>query len=79
MSKALLDTDIFSELLRAKNASVRTAADVYVKAHGRITLSVITVLEVVKGFQKAQREDAIKRFMGTLAAMEILDIGIQSS
>jgi len=52
MSKAVLDTDIFSEVLRAVNVTVIGHAQTYRQAHGRLTLSVITVMEMVKGFQK---------------------------
>src|SRR5271157_130342 len=55
MSKAVLDTDIFSEVLRAVNVTVIGHAQTYRQAHGRLTLSVITVMEMVKGFQKIQR------------------------
>ena len=53
MNKALLDTDIYSEVLRAVNATVTANARTYRQAYGRLTLSVITVMEMVKGLQKA--------------------------
>ena len=49
MNKALLDTDIYSEILRGDNATVTAHARTYRQAHGRLTLSVITVMEMVKG------------------------------
>ncbi len=55
MNKALLDTDIYSEILRGVNATVTAHARTYRQAHGRLTLSVITVMEMVKGLQKVQR------------------------
>jgi tRNA(fMet)-specific endonuclease VapC len=47
MNKALLDTDIYSEILRAVNLTVAVHAHAYRQTHGRLTLSVITVLEMV--------------------------------
>jgi tRNA(fMet)-specific endonuclease VapC len=73
--RTLLDTDIFSELMRGKNEVVWSRADAYVKQHGRLTISVITVLEVAKGLQKAGRQDALARFVGTLASLEVLTMG----
>ena len=59
MNKALLDTDMYSEVLRAVNATVAANARTYRQAYGRLTLSVITVMEMVKGLQKVQRPQKI--------------------
>ena len=58
--KTLLDTDIFSELMRGKNEVVRARADAYLKQHDRLTISTITVLEVAKGLHKVRREARIR-------------------
>jgi len=47
MNKALLHTDIYSEILRGVNATVAAHALACRQAHGRLTLSVITVMEMV--------------------------------
>jgi len=73
--RALLDTDIFSELMRGKNEGVRVRAEAYVKEHGRLSISAVTVLEVVKGFQKVGRQDALERFVQSLASVEVLVTG----
>jgi tRNA(fMet)-specific endonuclease VapC len=73
--KTLLDTDIFSELMRDKNDTVRARADSYVEQHGRLTISVITVLEIVKGLQKAARQDTLRSFLDSLSTVEILTVG----
>ena len=49
MNKALLDTDILSEILKAKNAGVVANAIKYKEGFGHFTISVITVMEIVKG------------------------------
>ena len=77
--RTLLDTDIFSEVIRGKNASVVARADAYVKKHGRLTISLITVLECAKGLQKAQRPDAMDRFVGSLASLEVLGFGLDEA
>jgi tRNA(fMet)-specific endonuclease VapC len=73
MSKALLDTDIFSEVLRAVNPTVIGHAHTYRQAHGRLTLSVITVMEMVKGFQKVQRPQKILSLLAHVGAEEVLE------
>lgn len=74
IERALLDTDILSELMRGKNETVRARAEAYVRVHGRLSVSVITVLEIVKGLQKAGRKDAMDRFIGALDSVEVIDL-----
>lgn len=52
MNKALLDTDIYSEILKAFNQTVTSNATTYRQAHGRLTFAVITVMEIIQGLQK---------------------------
>lgn len=77
--KTLLDTDIFSELMRGKNEVVRARADAYVKQHGRLAISTVTVLEVAKGLQKAGRHDALERFVGSLPSVEVVPLGLEDA
>ena len=60
--RTILDTDIFSELMRDRNAVVRARANAYLMEHGRLTISVITVLEVTKGFTR-RAFDPLERFV----------------
>jgi predicted nucleic acid-binding protein len=75
MNKTLLDTDIYSEILRAVNSTVVANARSYRQAHGVLTLSVITVMEMVKGFQQVQRPQKIADLLTCVAAEEVLDFG----
>jgi tRNA(fMet)-specific endonuclease VapC len=52
LNKALLDTDIYSEILKAIDQNVIRNAIAYRKAEGRLTFSVITVMEIIQGLQK---------------------------
>jgi len=72
MKKALLDKDILSEILKAKNAGIVSKAVEYKENFERFTISVITVMEIVKGLHKAGRADALKKFLGGLQAIEII-------
>jgi tRNA(fMet)-specific endonuclease VapC len=72
MAKALLDTDILSEVLRGKNEVVRRQAETYLSQHGQLTISVLSVVEVVKGFERLQRQAEIDRFLAEVEGMEVL-------
>lgn len=72
MNKALLDTDILSEILKAKNADVVSKAVRYRETFEQFTISAITVLEIVKGLHKVGRADALKKFLGGLQAIEVI-------
>jgi tRNA(fMet)-specific endonuclease VapC len=75
MNKALLDTDIDSEVLRGVSATVDAHALAYRQARGRLTLSVITVMEMVKGLQKVQRPQEIATLLAQVATEELLEFG----
>ena len=55
MNKALLDTDIYSEAIKAIDPNVTRNAIAYRKDQGILTLSTITVMEVIPGFQRIQQ------------------------
>lgn len=73
MRKSLIDTDILSEILRAVNTTVARNADIYLGLHGRFSLSVITVMEMAKGFQKIQRPQKIDSLLTLVASEEVLE------
>ena len=72
MNKALLDTDIYSETIKAIDPVVTRNATAYRKAHGVLTFSVITVMEVVRGFQKSGSLGRLQTFRAAVALEEIL-------
>lgn len=79
MDKALLDTDIFSEILKGKNRQVAKRATAYRETFARYTISSITVMEIVKGFHKINREDKIQKFLSNLSALEVLTLDVGAS
>ena len=79
MDKALLDTDIFSEILKGIDQNVVARATAYRDAFGHYTLSVITVMEIVKGFHKLQRETRIRQFLAGIPTVELLTLDLQIS
>ncbi len=72
MSKALLDTDIYSEVLKASNPTVTQNATTYRQSQGILTLSSVTVMEIVRGFQKNQSARRLQAFLAAVALEEIL-------
>jgi len=79
MEKSLLDTDIFSEILKAKNPTVVENAVAYREHFPQYTLSAVTVTEMVKGFQRVGRLDAIERLTTALAREEVLSLDHESA
>lgn len=79
MEKTLLDTDIFSEILKQKHPQVIAVAKQYRHQFGRYTISTITVLEIVKGFHKVNREEEIQRFLTNLTTAEVVTLTLKSA
>jgi len=72
VNKALIDTDIFSELGKGVNQTVAGNGATYRAAFGRYTISVITVMEIVRGFQKKQSPRRSQAFLTNIASEEVL-------
>ena len=73
MNKALLDTDIYSEVLKAIHQNVTRSATTYRRAHGRLTFSVVTIMEIIQGLQKGgSSPKRIQTFRAAITPEEIL-------
>jgi tRNA(fMet)-specific endonuclease VapC len=72
MKRALLDSDIWSEIARDRNPTVSANAREYVRQHGRYTVSVVTVMEAVRGYSRVGREDKINLLLALFARSEVL-------
>jgi predicted nucleic acid-binding protein len=72
LNEALLDTDIYSEILKAVDQTVTRNAVAYRQAQGLLTLSTVTVMEVVRGFQKNQSQRKLQNFLSAIASEEVL-------
>jgi tRNA(fMet)-specific endonuclease VapC len=79
MDRALLDTDTFSEIIKAKNAIVMRNASAYRHQFGHYTISAVTVTELVKGLQKRSREDRIQNLIAGLAKEELLPLDLDAA
>jgi tRNA(fMet)-specific endonuclease VapC len=72
VNKALLDTDILSELFKGINRAVGRNASAYRQGLGHLTLSAITVMEIVSGLQRVQCASRIQKFMTNISGEEVL-------
>lgn len=79
MDRALLDTDIFSEVLKGIDQAVVAKATAYFSTFGRYTISTITVMEIVKGLHKMQREEQLQQFLAGLSTVELLTLDLSSA
>jgi tRNA(fMet)-specific endonuclease VapC len=79
LDKALLDTDILSESLKRIDRQVVSRATAYLAVFGHYTISTITVLEIVKGWHKRQREDKIQQFFAQIAVAEVLTLQLSDA
>ena len=73
MNKSLLDTDILSEIIKGIDQTVARNAATYRQAFGHYTLSAVTVMEIVQGFQKKQSFRRLQAFVASLATEEVID------
>jgi tRNA(fMet)-specific endonuclease VapC len=72
VSRVLLDTDIYSEVIKGINPTVTQNAIAYRRANGVLTLSVVTVMEIVRGFQQNQSIRRLTDFLTAVASEEVL-------
>lgn len=79
LNKALLDTDIYSEVLKAVDANVARNASAYRQAHGVLTLSTVSVMELVRGFQKRQSHRKLHALLSAIAVEEVLDFDLPAA
>jgi len=71
VNKALLDTDIYSEVAKGIDPLVVKNALAFRRTHKCLTLSVISVMEVVQGYQRIEASAKIQKFCRALEAEEI--------
>ncbi|QDT76001.1 PIN domain-containing protein [Lacipirellula limnantheis] len=79
MERSLLDTDVYSEILRSKNPKIVERSDIYRAQFDRFTLSTVTVVELVSGLQRLQRNARIEALLDALDAEEVLPIDLDSA
>jgi tRNA(fMet)-specific endonuclease VapC len=76
MDEALLDTDILSEVLKAKDARVLDRASLYLAEHQRFSFSAITLYEVIRGFRATRAVRQLSNFVKLVQGSDVLPVSI---
>jgi tRNA(fMet)-specific endonuclease VapC len=76
MDEALLDTDILSEILKAKDQDVLKRAQDYLAVHQRFAFSAITFYEVLRGLLAKRATRQLAKFLKTAHTSDILPISL---
>lgn len=77
MNRSLIDTDILSEVLRGRNSKVVACAQEYLATFPMLTVSSVSVMEIVCGYQRVQRLDRVSQFLQATASMEIIPFDLE--
>jgi len=72
LNKAILDTDILSEIIKGVDQTVAANARTYRRAFGHYTIAAVTVTEIVSGYQRKQATRQLQAFLAILPAAEVL-------
>ena len=72
----ILDTDILSEVLKAKNNQVLAIAQQYLDQHHRFSFSAMTLYEVFRGLRASQATRSLSVFQETVATSDVLPISL---
>ena len=72
MNKAILDTDIFSEITKGINQTVAAYATAYRQAFARYTISTVSFMEVVRGYQQTQASRQLQTFLAAIQTEEVI-------
>lgn len=75
MNKAIIDTDIFSEITKGVNQTVAANARVYRTAFARYTISAVTFMEVIRGYQRKQASRQLQSFLAAIVSEEVIPFG----
>jgi tRNA(fMet)-specific endonuclease VapC len=72
LKKSLLDTDIFLNITKGVNPTVIGHATAYRKAYTRYTISAVTFMEVIRGYQKKQATRQRQNLLTAIALEEVI-------
>lgn len=73
MNKAILDTDILSAIMRQESLAIESA-QVYLENYPRLSISIITQYEILRGLHAKLANTQIEAFQQLCMSLEILPI-----
>ncbi|MEH2179685.1 type II toxin-antitoxin system VapC family toxin [Nostoc sp.] len=76
VEKSLLDTDILSEIIKRANPRIIAKANTYLNQFDKYTISVITVMEIIEGWQKRKQEQRLQQFLTIVNSQDILSFDL---
>jgi tRNA(fMet)-specific endonuclease VapC len=76
MDEVLVDTDILSEALKAKDATVLARTQQYLSQYGRLAFSAITFYEVMRGMVATRATKQLANFLQTAANSDDIPVSI---
>ena len=76
MDEAILDTDIMSEVLKARNQQVLNVAQQYLAQHQRLAFSAITLYEILRGLRASQATRGLNTFLTLVGNSDVLPVSI---
>jgi tRNA(fMet)-specific endonuclease VapC len=74
MQAALLDTDMLSEVMRKRNATVQQHAAAYLQQFGTLTFSAITRYEVIRGYKQKGATAQLAKFAVLCSHCQIVPV-----
>ena len=77
MDEALLDSDILSEVLKAKDRRVLDRANRYLAQHQRFAFSAVTLYEIIRGFRATQAVRQLNNFVQLTQGSDVLPVSLE--
>jgi tRNA(fMet)-specific endonuclease VapC len=74
MDEAILDTDLLSEVLKAKDHQVLATAQQYLAEHQRLGFSEMTLYEIVRGMRAKRAVRQLASFLKTVDTSDVFPI-----
>lgn len=74
MEAALLDSDILSEVIKAKDARLLAKATEYLAEHQRFSFSAMTQYEITRGYHAANAVRQLADFLQVVQASDVIPI-----
>src|SRR4051794_28502518 len=72
LNKGLLDTDTLSENSKGVDPIVARNATTYRRSFGCYTLSAISVMEIVRGYERTNNAQRLHAFLSSIAGQEVI-------
>ncbi len=76
MQRALIDTDIWIDILNGHPPVVAERANAYWEVHRTFTISALTVTELVRGFVKRNNDRLLQQIRERISQIDVLPVDV---